>query len=86
MEAKLVEALKKGSTMKIDGKSMTRHQDIRRTIRWTALSEALERIAKECSRLISPARFTFVLPMIVYPCARRRACGIRHGADQHENL
>jgi invasion protein IalB len=48
MEAKLIEAMKTGSTMKIDGKSSrgTATNDI---YSLSGLGDALERIAKECS-------------------------------------
>ena len=47
-EANLVEAMKKGSTMKIDGKS-ARGTATSDTYSLEGLSDALDRIAKECS-------------------------------------
>jgi hypothetical protein len=48
METKLIEAMKSGSTMKIDGKS-SRGTSTSDTYSLNGLSDALERAAKECS-------------------------------------
>ncbi len=48
MEAKLIEAMKSGSTMKIDGKS-ARGTNTSDTYSLKGLSDALARAAKECS-------------------------------------